>query len=113
MNGDPANGASEPFVGIFADDAPLDARREVAYKRLMTMCPEPLRLIVQPMIKVAVENASEDEIRSLMIDVDALPAMAESGDYPSIIALARRYGASDEMVSMYLPLFESATGKSA
>jgi hypothetical protein len=93
----------------FADDAPLDARREAAYNRLLTMCPEPLRLIVQPMVKVAIEKATDDEIRSLMIDVDALPEMAESGNYAGIIDLARRYGASDEMVGMYLPLFESAS----
>lgn len=93
----------------FADDAPLDARQEAAYQRLMTMCPEPLRLIVQPMVKVAIEKATEDELRSLMIDVEALPELAESGDYGAIIGLARRYGASDEMVGMYLPLFEQAT----
>jgi hypothetical protein len=93
---------------IFQDDAPLDARQEAAYARLMTMCPEPLRLIVQPMVKVAIEKASEDELRSLMIDIDALPAMAESGNYDAIIGLARRYGANDEMVGLYLPLFESA-----
>lgn len=94
---------------IFPDDAPLDARQEAAYERLMQMCPEPLRIIVQPMVKVAIEKATEDELRSLMIDVEALPELAESGDYTAIIGLARRYGASDEMVGMYLPLFEQAT----
>jgi hypothetical protein len=96
---------------IWQDDAPFDARREAAYQRLMTMCPEPLRLIVQPMVKLAMEKASEEEISSLLIDIDSLPELAESGNYDGIIGLARRYGASDEMVGMYLPLFESATGK--
>ena len=96
------------MMPIFQDDAPLDARREAAYERLMAMCPAPLKLIVEPMVKVAVTKASEDEIRSLMIDVESLPALAESGDTDGIIALARRYGANDEMVGMYLPLFESA-----
>lgn len=97
------------MMPIWEDDAPMDARREAAYERLMTMCPEPLRLIVQPMVKIAVEKASDDEIRSLMIDVDSLPELAQAGDTNGIITLARRYGASDEMVGMYLPLFESAT----
>ena len=100
----------ECMMPIFTDDAPLDARREAAYQRLMAICPTPLRLIVEPMVKVAVSKASEAEIASLMIDVESLPRLAESGDSDGIIALARRYGASDEMVGMYLPLFESAKG---
>jgi hypothetical protein len=94
---------------IFPDDAPLDARQEAAYARLMAMCPDPLRLIVQPMVKVAVEKATEAELRSLMIDVEALPELAQSGNIDAIIGLARRYGASDEMVGMYLPLLSQAT----
>lgn len=98
---------------IWADDAPLDARREAAYERLMTMCPEPLRLIVQPMVKVAMEKATDEEISALLVDIDALPELAASGNTTGIIDLARRYGASDEMVDMYAPLFESALqGKS-
>jgi hypothetical protein len=101
------------MMPIWEDDAPLDARREAAYERLMTMCPEPLRLIVQPMVKVAMEKASDAEISALLVDIDALPELAEQGDTSGIIDLARRYGASDEMVGMYLPLFESAlSGKS-
>jgi hypothetical protein len=96
---------------IFPDDAPLSARRDAAYRRLMAMCPEPIRLLVQPMVRVAIERASEDEIHSLMVDVDALPTLAESGNIKGITDLARRYGATDEMVNMYLPLFESYTGQ--
>ena len=95
------------MLPIFPDDAPLDARREAAYKRLMAICPAGLSLLVEPMVKMAVTKASDDEIRSLMIDVESLPGLAESGDSDGIVALARRYGASDEMVSMYLPLFEA------
>lgn len=97
---------------IFPDDAPLDARREAAYARLMEMCPTPIRLLVEPMVKVAVTKATDDEIRSLMVDVESLPNLAASGDSDGIISLARRYGASDEMVGMYLPLFESAKAQS-
>lgn len=93
---------------IFTDDAPLDARREAAMQRLMFMCPIELRLIVKPMVRVAIERASEEDIAALMIDVDRLPELAQSGDYQGITELARRYGATDDMVAMYLPLFEQA-----
>lgn len=95
------------MIPIFPDDAPLDARRESARERLMGMCPEPMRLLVSPMVSLAVERASDEEIAALMVDIDTLPTLAESGDMQGIVNLARRYGATDEMVSMYLPLFES------
>lgn len=96
------------MMPIWEDDAPLDARREAAYKRLMDMCPSPIRLLVEPMVKVAVTKATDDEIRSLLVDVESLPTLAETGDSDGIISLARRYGATDDMVNLYLPLFEKA-----
>lgn len=101
------------MMPIFADDAPLDARREAAYDRLMTMCPAPFRIIAQPMLKVAIQKATDEEIAALMIDVERLPELAESGDYIGITNLARRYGATDEMVGMYLPLFEQLSAERA
>jgi hypothetical protein len=100
------------MMPIFADDAPLDARREAAYQRLLSICPAPLRMLAQPMVRVAIERSSEAEIAALMVDIDTIPEMAQSGDYTGIVGLARRYGATDEMVGMYLPLFEAAAGKS-
>ena len=102
------------MLPIFQDDAPLDARREAAYHRLISMCPDGMRLLVQPMVKIAVTKATDSEIAALLIDVERLPQLAESGDVDGITNLARRYGASDEMVAMYLPLFNSyASEKSA
>lgn len=94
---------------IFADDAPLDARREAAYTRLMGMCPEPFRVMVRPMVRLAMERASDDEIAALLIDIDTLPGLAEAQDVDGITTLARRYGASDEMIATYLPLLNGRT----
>ena len=98
---------------VFSDDAPLDAKREAALRRLMEMCPAPFRVLAGPMVRVAIQNATEAEISALMIDVDTLPELAESGDMDGVVALARRYGATDEMVGMYMPLFENALSKRA
>jgi hypothetical protein len=96
------------MMPIFPDDAPLDARREAAYERLLAMCPEPFRLVAKPMARVAIERASEAEIDALLIDIDRIPELAEAGDMNGIVSLAKRYGATDEMTAMYLPLFERA-----
>lgn len=95
---------------IFADDAPLDARREAAYERLLAMCPEPFKLVAKPMVRLAIEKSSEAEIDALLIDIDSVPKMAEAGDMDGILALAKRYGATDEMARTYLPLFEATMG---
>jgi hypothetical protein len=95
------------MLPIFPDDAPMDARREAAYARLMTMCPEPFRLIAKPMVKVAIEKASDDEISALLIDMERIPELAEQGDMDAIVSIAKRYGATEEMAAQYLPLFDS------
>ena len=101
-------------MGIWQDDSDPADRRAMALHRLMQMCPAAFRVSMRPLVEVALSKASDAEIASLLIDVQSLPALAESGDSEGITRLAKKYGASDDAVATYLPLFQSMdVGKGA
>lgn len=88
---------------IFADDSTLNDKRDAAFERLYAVCPAPMRVIARPMIQQAVNNATEEQLASLLLDLDKVIAMAESGNVGGIAEIARNYGATDAQIAQYLP----------
>jgi hypothetical protein len=60
---------------------------------------------MQPFVEIAVSRASDDDIASLLADIDRVRTLAETGDVAGIGALAQKYGATDEQIATYLPTF--------
>lgn len=92
------------MVGIFKDDSSPEDRRAAAIERLMFLCPSMYRVTMRPLVEMAMRNVSDDEVRALLVDIDLIPQLADSGDAEGITALARKYGATDAQVDAYLPL---------
>lgn len=96
---------------IFRDDSTAADKRAAAAARLTELCPAPMRMLAQPYIQSAVNNASDDEIAALLIDIDQVVSLAENGNLDAISAIARKYGASDAQIATFLP-GASATSES-
>ena len=75
----------------------------MARQRLLAMCPAPFRVTMQPMVDMAIAHASDAELGALLIDIDQVKSLAETGDVSAIGQIAKKYGATDDMVATYLP----------
>lgn len=85
-----------------------DERRKEAARKMLAICPRAFRLTMQPFVEHAMSNASDEQIESLLADVDTIRERAEAGDRDAIMQMARKYGASDQMIEMYLPMIVGA-----
>lgn len=95
------------MMGIWQDDAPMSVRRKVALDRLMELCPSAMRMAFRPMVEMAIANAPDEHIMALSADVNLVKELAEKGDVEGIATVARKYGATDQQVNAYLPMFTS------
>jgi hypothetical protein len=92
-------------MGIFADDSTPADKRATAVDEMMEMCPKSLRAMVRPMVVMAMQNATDEQIASLSSDLARVRACAGTDDFDGIVSIARKYGATDAMIDAYLPLF--------
>jgi hypothetical protein len=90
---------------IFADDSSAADKRTTALNEMMEMCPASMRPMVRPMLVMAMQNAPDEQIASLSSDLRRVRTCAADDDFNGIVAIARKYGATDEMINAYLPLF--------
>lgn len=88
---------------IFKDDSSPADKRKAATARLLSMCPASYRMIMAPFVETAVEKCSDSEIDALLIDAKTVEAMANNGDWTGVTDIARKYGATDEMMRQYVP----------
>lgn len=88
---------------IFRDDSTPVDKRKTAVTRLLAMCPASYRIIMQPFVETAVSNCSDAEIDALLVDARSVEAMANTGDWNGVTAIAKKYGATDALISQYVP----------
>lgn len=91
---------------IFRDDSSGADKRAAVIERLMEMCPAPYRPMMRPVASIAIQNASDSDVEGLLIDIDRVRALANAGDMQGVALIAKRYGASEEAINTYLPLFQ-------
>lgn len=90
---------------IFRDDSSPADKRTAALGKLMEMCPQPYRITMRGLIETALAGASDDMVEGLLSDIDAVRESAAVGNFDNIATIARRYGATDETLQTYLPMF--------
>jgi hypothetical protein len=88
---------------VFKDDSSPADKRNSAVTRLLSMCPASYRLIMQPFVESAVEKCSDAEISALLIDAQQVETLANSGDWNSVLGIARKYGATDGLINQFAP----------
>jgi hypothetical protein len=64
-----------------------------------------MRAMVRPMVVMAMQNATDEQIASLSGDLRRVRACANDDNFDGIVDIARKYGATDAMIDAYLPLF--------
>src|SRR6516165_1730638 len=96
---------SEAQKSLFADDSTADDKRTTALNDMMEMCPKAMRAMVRPMVVMAMQNATDEQIASLSGDLMRVRSCAAKDDFDGIVSIARKYGATDAMIDSYLPLF--------
>lgn len=93
-------------MGIFADDAPLDARRESTLNELMQAVPVAFRIPMRPQFAKLVNGMTDEQLRQVVEDLRAAQVAANNGDIEGVVKLARHW-ASDEQIREYLPMAQS------
>jgi hypothetical protein len=88
---------------IFRDDSSPADKRKSAVTRLLAMCPASYRLIMQPFVETAIGNCSDAEIDALLLDARTVESLANSGDWNGVVGIARKYGATDQLIAQYIP----------
>lgn len=98
---------------IFADDAPLDARREAAYKRLIGLCPVGMRPMFAGVLRAQVSQLTDEQLGALMLDVDGVLQKLEAGDTAGALSTAQKYGATEAQIRAFLPEYIPHAGSEA
>lgn len=95
---------------IFNDDSSSEDKRAAAVEKLMDMCPKPYRVPMRPLIESAIAGASDEMVASLAADIDRVKDSAAHNDFDAICDVAKRYGATDDMIGTYMPMFKAMAG---
>lgn len=87
----------------FRDDSTPADKRANAVSRLMVMCPRAYRAIMRPYVEMAIANCADSEVESLLLDASTVESLAKTGDWNSVVGIARKYGASDALIQQFAP----------
>lgn len=91
---------------VFADDAPIDARREVALKAILDALPPAFRIPMRGQFETMVNAMNEQQLTQVISDIREGKEAAAAGDFERMIDLARHW-ASDEQIAAYMPMAQS------
>jgi hypothetical protein len=94
------------MTGIFADDAPLDARRETALATMLAAMPAAFRIPMRPQLTQILEAMTEQQVTQAIADLQAAREAAQRNDLDGMLELARHW-ASDEQIRAYMPQLQA------